>query len=238
MTLFRKLLYSLMIVGGLASTISAGTYASFNAATEQSASFQSGTLVLDRMVGATSCFSVGGTGAPGNTNTDTNANGSCDATISVNRLRIGQSTYVDLTLTNAGTLGGTLSFGAPVACTSDNNPGATWSGGGDMCINTAWTLQEWTSGFGSELGSCAYPVNGGSSCSLTAPATLTPNPSPPSPITSATPGLPLIGSPQAVGTLESGASRYFRLTFQLPTGVDNQLQGMRAQFKLTWQLGS
>lgn len=232
MTLFRKLLYSLMIVGGLASTISAGTYASFNAATEQSASFQSGTLVLDRKVAATSCFSVGA-----GTVTDTNANTSCDIVINQDRVKIGDAFTVELTLTNAGNLPGTLSFGAVSACTASANSGVNWTGGtGNMCQNTAFVLQEWTAGYASALPTCAYPVSGIAACAFTAPATLSANATPPYPAAAATPGLPLVSSPQTLGSLAAGQSRYFRMIFQLPSGADNQLQGRRAQFTLSWQL--
>lgn len=232
MTLFRKLLYSLMIVGGLASTISAGTYASFNGVTEHSASFASGTLVLDRKVGATSCFSVGA-----GTVTDSSANTSCDVVINQDRVKIGDAFTVELTLTNAGNLPGTLSFGAVSACTQSANPGVNWTEGtGDMCANAAFVLQEWTAGFASALPACAYPVNALAACAFTSPATLSANATPPHPATGATPGLPLVSSPQTLGSLAAGQSRYFRMIFQLPSGADNQLQGRRAQFQLTWQL--
>lgn len=232
MSLFRKLLYSLMVVSGLASTVSAGTYASFNATTNQPASFASGSLVLDRDVSGTSCFSVGA-----GTSTDVNANAACDVVISQDRVKIGDSFTVDLTLTNAGSLPGTLSFGAVAACTAGANPGVNWTlGTGNMCTNTLFVLQEWSESFGSALVSCAYPVNAVAGCSLTTPATLTANATPPSPASGATPGLPLVSSPQSLGVLAAGQSRHFRATFNLASGVDNQLQGRRAEFQLTWQL--
>jgi hypothetical protein len=233
MTFVRKLLYSLLIIGGLTSTVSAGTYASLSATTANSATFQTGSLVLDRKVGATSCFSVGG-----DTNTDVNANASCGVVINQDRVVIGESFTADLTLTNAGTLPGTLTFGAVTACTSSANPGVNWTlGTGDMCQNTAFVLQEWTAGFGSALATCAYPASNLAPCAFTSPATLTANASPSAPATVlATPGLPLASSPQALGSLAAGQSRYFRMVFQLPGGADNQLQGRRAQFQLSWQL--
>lgn len=232
MSLLRKLLYSLMVISGLASTVSAGTYASFNATTTQTSTFASGSLVLDRDVDGTACFSVGD-----DPDTDVNAEAGCSVVISQDRVKIGDSFTVDLTLTNAGSVPGTLSFGAVAACTAGANPGVNWTlGTGNMCTNTLFVLQEWSAGFGSSLVSCGYPHSAVVGCSFTTPASLTANATPPSPASGATPGLPLISAPQSLGAIGAGESRYFRMTFSLPGGVDNQLQGRRAEFQLTWQL--
>jgi hypothetical protein len=234
MSLLRKLLYSLMVISGLASTVSAGTYASFNGTTGQTSTFASGSLVLDRNVSGTSCFSIGE-----DIDTDLNADAGCAAVIGQSLVKIGDSFTVDLTITNAGTVPGTLAFGAVAACAAGANPGVNWTlGTGDMCTNTLFVLQEWSAGFGSSLTSCAYPENAVAGCSFTTPASLTANATPPSPASGATPGLPLVGAPEDLGPIGAGQSRYFRMTFNLATGVDNQLQGRRAGFQLTWQLDS
>lgn len=232
-SLLRKLLYTMIVVGGLASTVGAGTYASFNASTQSASStFSTGSLVLDRNVSATTCWSFGAAAS-----TDANANASCAAVVNLSRVKIGDSNTVDIVLTNGGSLPGTLSFGAVSACVSGANPGVNWTlGTGDMCTHTAFVLQEWSSGFGSAFSTCAYPASAVSGCSFTTPASLTANASPPSPAVGATPGLPLASSPRTLGAIAAGASRYFRMTFVLPTGVDNQLQGRRAQFQLVWSL--
>jgi hypothetical protein len=232
-SVLRKLLYTMIVVSGLASMVGAGTYASFNAATQNASStFSTGSLVLDRNVAATTCWSFGVAAS-----TDDNANSSCAAVVDLDRVKIGDSNTVDIILKNGGSLPGTLSFGAVAACTSSANPGVNWTlGTGDMCTNTAFVLQEWSAGFSSAMSTCAYPASGVSGCSFTTPATLTANATPPSPAVGATPGLPLASSPQTLGAIAAGASRYFRMTFVLPTGVSNELQGRRAQFQLTWSL--
>lgn len=231
MSLFRKILMSLMVIGGIASLVSAGTYASFNATTQNaSSSFATGSLVLDRKVGATSCFSVGA-----GTNTDTNANTTCGAVINDTTVKLDDPNTVgvesqvtaDLTIQNVGSTAGTLTLfaadadpvtGGVQTCLSATNNGY-WTGGtGNVCTTATMTIQEYTSAtFLTKTATCAFPFAASVCGAGATPSTLS-------------------ATASTLGAMAANQSRYYRVTVVLPsTAVDN-LQGRRATFRLTWQL--
>lgn len=227
MSLFRKLLYSLMVISGLASTISAGTYASFNASTTSpSATFSTGSLVLDRQVtSGTTCISTG-TGTTGGTGTDTNSNTTCTATLNVINVKPGDTVTRTLTITNAGTLPGTL-YLASTSCTSGSNAGYWTAGTGNLCTSGAkLTIQETTTLDGTATSTCAFP-DVATTCDIGAAGA----------IPSALGAAPYDAAPgKDLGSVAAGGARYFRVTMHLPSTLTDQFQGRRATYRLTWTL--
>lgn len=226
MSLFRKILMTLMVISGIGSTISAGTFASYTASTtQQTSTFASGSLVLSRKVGSQSaCFSTGA-----GTNTDTNANTGCGFMFEATEVKIGDSpTVVDLTITNEGTLAGTLSYRTD-GCLSDTN-GQYYNGVADLCQKLNVTIQEYTTSFGGPLSSCVYPSLPASACPALV-ATLAPTHLPS--------GLPTAAT--SLGTIGAATSRWFRLSIQHPNtglGAADGTQGREASIKVTWSLST
>src|SRR3954470_14095839 len=102
MNRMRKILVATLLVGGAATAIGAGTFASFSASTSNSGTFATGTLVLSNLKNAaTICYSdTAGI-------TDTNAK-ACDAAFAATNEKPGGGTYeTHLTITNEGTLDAT-----------------------------------------------------------------------------------------------------------------------------------
>ena len=225
MSLFRKILMTLMVISGIGSTISAGTFASYNASTtNQTSTFATGSLVLGRQVNAaTMCMSVGA-----GTNTDTNANAGCSSMFSNLVAKLGDAaTTVDLTIKNDGSLPGVLSYASSVCANGSN--GTYYIGSANLCDKLNVTIQEYTSSLRTTpTSSCVFPAQPSSSCpALSASVAPTYLPS----------ALPSAATSQ--GAIAAGASRWFRLTIQYPNtglGDADATQGRKASFALTWSL--
>lgn len=226
MSLARKLLLTLMVIGAMTSTVSAGTFASFSASTTNTASFATGTLTLTNDgPAAGTCVSAG----PGdNIVTNTKA---CDQLFNVTLAKPGDTAQVDLTLQASGSVtnpSGTLTGYKTSACSSGNAPAATHNGGGNPCSAIEMYIQEYTSAARTTTdGTCEWPTNGSTACSSTfAPAG-----------TDELDDYPLSAAPVAMGTLTT-TPRYFRIYLRLPSNADNTMQGMQASFGFSWQLTS
>jgi predicted ribosomally synthesized peptide with SipW-like signal peptide len=224
-TTVKKLLLTLMILGAVGSTVGAGTFASFNASSSNPTStFTTGSIVLGNQEGnSTVCFSntIG-------TSTDTNDNASCDELINVSAWKPGADTDVDLTLSNAGTIGGTLQGYSATACANANVTGAVFNGAGFPCSAVLVMIQEYTSALNRANdvftgGKCLFGGNqGAQQCSFSASKTLA--------------DYNTSASPLDLGTFAAGASRYIRIYLSLPSDANNDIQGRKGTFEMTWNL--
>lgn len=236
MSVLRKLLLTIMVLGATTSTVSAGTFASFNASTSNTATFATGNLALSNQKGvATACLSTGGGGG-----IDTNVN-ACDSLFGLTVQKPGDSAFVDLTLSNSGTLPGTLRVSATGDCTNGAAPGQTYSGGGLPCNQLQMYIQEYTTLANRTAGTttggqCVYGNTSGSACTgFNANYTLDSFDSLGSPISIGT--LPALTSGTcAASPLPTGTCRYFRVYISLPATSDNTFQGTQATFGFDWAL--
>jgi hypothetical protein len=250
----RKVLFSLMVFGGVGSTIGAGTFASYNATTENaSSSFQTGTLVLGNQKDTGRiCLSTGGSdltgstydtvpepntisgGTPGSTSTDTNT-ASCDTVVDNVTLREpGDSVSVNMTISNVGSLAGSLALVVP--CTSTASPDqAYFNGTTNLCSVLEVSLQEYASipkrtALDTAGGYCWFGQTTGYNTACATTGAL---------LSTLASGLTLQHAGQAPyqQTLAGGV-RVFTLTLRLPTTAasDQQLQGRLADFDLSWTL--
>lgn len=225
---FRRVLLTLMVIGGVGSTISAGTFASFNASTtNQTSTISSGSLVLGHKVNAaTACLSTAGA-----TSTDSNDNSAglgCTKMINNTLVKLGDTSQSELTIFNAGDLAGQLSYRASTACTSGSNSGL-YSGGGDMCSAASMVIQEYTTAARTTpTSTCVFPYSTSSACPALGAGGTAPF------------QLPSV-APQALGPIGAAGSgtqeRWFLVKMQLPNTASDALQGVRATFALTWTLG-
>jgi hypothetical protein len=221
--LVKKVLVSLMVVGGLSCFTISGAFGLLSAETQNSrGQISSGTLTFGNQVSTgTLCTTNGGPASPGNINT------ACDALFSNATLMYpGTPATVHVTIANTGSLDGkSLSVYMP-SCTAVTSPGAP-AGGGNPCglggaqiyiqeANASWVPQ-----------GCVYPTTGGA-CAYTAD-TLAYLASVTNTAASAYP----LGSGPAAGT-----SRYFIVGMQLPATAAQNLQGEEALFNLTWHMTS
>ena len=225
-SLVRKLLLTLMILGASGSTIGAGTFASYNASTGTSGSFDTGYLALGNQTGLTSvmntaCFSYGATPS-GFSNS--NSNTACDSVFTTNKTNIkggdAAATY-NFTMQNKGDVAASAMKLYRSACTAGNN--GSVNGTGNPCDALTITVQETTAGFGSAV-KCWFPTT-----ATTCTASATDNVS----------DLATISSPLAVssGTIAVNDLRYFTISIQLPGSATNaEVQGRSAAFSLTWSL--
>lgn len=227
MSLLRKLLLTAMIVGAATSSVgAAGTFASFNASTANSATFATGTLVLSNQKSTNSaCLSTAGG------NADTNANGACDQLFALSVQKPGDSAFVDLTLKNEGSLNGSaLTAYASQACTAANAPGQSYNGTGDPCTSVQLYIQEYSSSANRTAdtrtgGTCQFGGGTATSCAFDATKTLAAfNTSYP------TTGVGAL----SMGAMNAGVSRYLRIYLTLPSTAGNNLQGRQATFGFTW----
>jgi len=241
----KKILLSLIVIGGLGSITTGGTYAVFQSdTTNGSSAIASGTLTMSNNVGATTCNSKDGTGNSVSTG--------CATLFTTATLQYpGAVAKANITLTNTGSVPGyALSVSMPGAtagagCTeSPSGTSGAVIGGGHPCGSTGdfFYIQETASDFTTAI-HCWYPSGAGSTCPTTgtlynfaqnyyydpgvnlAPkldlrldtATNTQYPLPPS--------------------NSQTAHRYF-VVGVLENTADNTLQGENATFSLLWHLES
>jgi hypothetical protein len=227
--LIKKLLLTLMILGAITSTVSAGTFASFNASTTNPTStFATGSLVLSNQKSTnTACLSTAG----GSTNTNTNAG--CDQLFSLSVQKPGDSAFVDLTLKNEGSINASaLKAAASQDCAASNAAGQSYNGTGDPCTVVQLYIQEYTSIANRTAGittggTCHFGGGTASVCSFSATKTI-------NDFDTAYPAS--LATPLSMGTLNAGVSRYFRIYMTLPSTAGNNVQGRAATFGFTWTI--
>ena len=232
-SLLRKVLLTIMIVGATGSTLSVGTFASYNATTSSSATFETGALVLSDITPVTNtlCYSAGG--GPGTTFGNGNAN-DCDAVFNVSNQT--PSTTVStqrVTLKNEGDLNATkLQLASTGAC-ANTETASGYHGGGDLCAALRFSIQEYTtSAFTTKTTSCVYPASTSAVCATTPAGVI-------STFTSTYPdATPLDVNTNGAATsgMNVGVERFFIISISLPTTAGQTTQGMAASFGFTWQL--
>jgi hypothetical protein len=219
----KKMLLSLIVVGGFGCFTVTGTFALLNSEVQNNQSkISTGTLTFSNKVSTnTACLSYGA-------GTTGNVNASCDALFqSATLMYPGTPVTQRVTIANNGSIdGGNLSVYMP-SCTVVTSPGAPTPGGGNPCSSGGAQIyiQETDSSF--TPSSCVFPTIGGT-CSFTA-NTLAYFAS----VANAPASAYSLGSGPA-----HGASRYFVIGMQLPTNAANTLQGEEALFTLTWKLST
>jgi hypothetical protein len=269
----KKLLLSLIVVGALGSITARGTYALLNAeGSNPNESIASGTLTLNHTVGASTCHSQDGTATttPPGTTSDTNSNITASTTVAgvttsstttcatvftsgllypitaaTQPAEPAAATYAsaNVTITNTGTLPGTLKIYMP-SCTfaaNVNFPGATWTAINPCCPGTLsgalpggpctsgsldFIVQEYTSSaFTTTMSKCVWPVDPAAACTFQADSL----------------GTFWAGHHDtthylSLGSvpLAAGSSRYFQIAVAEPSAAANGLQGQTATFSLHW----
>jgi hypothetical protein len=224
----RLLLLSAMVVGALGSITVGGTWALYGSeAVNRGISAASGTLIMTNTVNSGAvCYSYGAGEETPNTNT-------CDALVDTGTLNYpGTPVTTTVAVTNDGTVDASrLAIYMP-GCTdvvTSAPAGAPAAGGGDLCSNAAFDLQE-TDADGNDL-FCWYPEYGNTDCGLDGVLgdiwNYAPDSSTEYPLTDAGSGL--------VG-LAVGQTRYFKVSMEVPD--DNAYQREGAEFSLVWHLTS
>jgi predicted ribosomally synthesized peptide with SipW-like signal peptide len=221
----KKVLATMIVIGGISSLTIGGTFALFNSEESNTqSSIASGTLTLSDTVTtgtmATACFSYG----PGST---ANVNNTCEAAFAMTSQNYpGVTAKAKITILNNGTLDGTdLTLYVPSGCTTVATTGAPSPGGGDMCASTGALFYVQETDSGGTPTKCWYPSAAGTTCTIT--STLS---------TFKTNYHSTIASLDLGSGPAHGASRYFEIGMQIPATATNTLQGEAAQFGLTWHI--
>jgi hypothetical protein len=219
----KKVLASLIVIGGLSSLTVSGTFALLSSQESNArSSVASGTLTFSNTVNTgTACLSYGGPASPGN------VNNSCQAlfTSATQNYPGVAITPAKVTIANNGSLSASgLSVYMP-ACTAAVTPGAPSPGTASPCaaggaqLYVQETDSSWTPT------KCWFPAGAGA-CGWAASALFVFA----SNFNSTTSSLDLGRGPA------SGASRYFQIGMRLPSDASNNLQGKAAVFGLTWHI--
>jgi hypothetical protein len=215
----KRLLVGVLAVGALTALLGAGTFATFDATTSNSSTFQSGTIVLSNSVnGGSACLSTTAGVAIAAANS-----ANCQALFSSTNQKPGDTATADLTLVNTGSIDATtLSLFAGGACANSSAPDANGNfGSGNLCTQLQMTVQETLSDFATSTGSgCIY---GGAACAFSA---------------SDTPGdfgtNHQVGSAFSLGALNAGSTRYFVIKVSFPSSSNNSFQGSKDSLVLDW----
>lgn len=248
---FAKLMVTMIVVAAIAS-LAGGTFASFNAVTQNgSNTFQTGTILLSTTQpnGGSACVSYGVVGSTTISNNNVNtcppitfagvATGSNPAAIQ-GAAKPSDAVHAHLTVQNVGSLNAsnflTYSTGS-ATCTTTNNPNTAQHGTAtDLCsAELQFYIQEYTSNtFATPVSSCVYPVDAANQC--------TSSPSYPATLGSFTPHI-VSGSgataPITISNgLNAGSTRYFDVVVTLPASAANTYQGLQAQFDLDFQVAA
>lgn len=227
----KRVLLSLLVVGGLSCFTLASTYALFNTeVTNANTAVSSGTLYLGNQpsTSGTMCFSYNGL--------SNNSNASCSAlTGSAVMYPGGSVATANVTITNGGTVpGSTLAVYLP-SCSATATSGAPSPGGGNPCGTGGLELEIMETGSSFNTANCGTVSNTSCNCRLpqtSGTCTLIAN----SLNTVATTKNSSTSMYGLTGGLTAGQIRYFVIAMALPSSAANTLQGEAAQFNLTWNL--
>lgn len=218
----KKVLLSLIVLGGLSFFTLTSAYALLNAESRNIGStISAGTLTFNNKVNLGSlCYSYTGPSSSGNANTG------CDALFtSATQMYPGTAATSRVTVANDGSLDASdLSVYMPT-CTAVATPTAPSPGGADPCAvaGAQFYIQETDSSFNPT--NCKYPAAAGT-CAFAANTLFFFKSS-----ANSAPTAFDLGSGPA-----HAQSRYFVIGMQLPTNASNALQGEEALFTLTWRM--
>jgi hypothetical protein len=219
----KKVLATLIVIGGLSSLTAASTYALMNSETANSLSRAStGTLTLSNTVNSgTACFSYGA-GSTGNSNPG------CTALFTSATLNYpGSPVTSRVQITDDGSIDASNLSMWMTGCSTATSPGASSPGGGNPCDASSgdnFAVQE-TDASGTAT-YCWYPDYAAGSCTLSA-GTLGDFFS----LYSDSAHVYDFNPPTGPAVTQS---RYFSIAVQVPAGASNTLQGEAAVFGLTW----
>ena len=220
----KRLLVGVLIIGALSALIGAGTFATFDATTTNSATFTSGTIVLSNTVNAgAACLSSGGAPIQGGAGTN-NTNG-CDPLFGASNNKPGDTATANVTLAHTGNINASkLQLYAAGACVSSAAPDINGNRGtGALCPQLQLTVKETLGDFATLTGAgCIY---GGAGCAFDA---------------AHTPGdfganHQLAGA-YNLGAMNAATTRYFVVSVSFPLSSDNAYQGSKAGLVFTWNL--
>ena len=224
MTKQRKILISSAILLVLAAGLGFGSFATFNAQTNNPGNvFAHGTLVLSNTKqGGTACLSTGGGSI------DTNVNTNCDQLLNLTVKKPGDSGTANLTLKNVGSLDASTFKVFSPACTGGDAVAEAYHGTGNPCTVLRLYIQQWSDASFTTPLTCLYGGATGSTCNfsdasktLNGFATTYAN---------STSGL-TIGS-----GLTAGSSAYVTIGVQSPTTADNTYQGRQGSLDFDWYI--
>jgi predicted ribosomally synthesized peptide with SipW-like signal peptide len=222
----KKVLATMIVIGGISSLTVGGTFALFNSEESNAgSSIASGTLTLSDTVtsgSATACFSYGA-------GSSANVNNTCEAAFAMTSENYpGVTGIAKITILNNGSVDGTdLTLYVPSGCSTVATTGAPTPGGGDMCASTGALFYVQETDSGGTATKCWYPSAAGITC--TATSTLS---------TFKTNYHSTIASLDLGPGPAHGTARYFEIGMQIPSNATNSLQGEAAQFGLTWHITS
>lgn len=226
----KRVLLSLLVVGGLSCFTLASTFALFTTeVTNANGSIASGTLYLGNQpsTSGSMCFSYNGTA---------NSNASCSAlTGSAVMYPAGATATANITVTNGGTIAGsTLALYMP-SCSAASTTGAPSPGGGNPCTTGGLEVEIMETGSNFSTANCGTSMN--TACNCRYPETTgtcaffanTLN----TLATTKNSATSMYGLGEG---LAASQTRYFVIAMALPSTAANNLQGEAAQFNLTWNL--
>lgn len=224
LSLTKKILVSLLGLGVVGSLVGMGTFASFTAqTTNPSNTFATGTLVLSNQKNAaTACLSTaGGT-------TDSNANGACDTLFTLATKKPTDSSTVNLTLKNEGTLAASALKVYSASCANDNASGESYRGTGLMCGKVQVYIQEYSDSGRTTVSACRY---GGAAVANTCDFSDTTKT-----LAAFQTAFPTLAQPLTLtGGMSAGGSRYFTIGVKMPD-ADNTFQGRVATQDFVWHI--
>ena len=226
----KRLLVGMLILGAITAATAGGTFATFNAATSNSASVTTGTLLLGNSVNAgTQCMSTDASGAPA-TATITAGNSNACTTLFAANVNPTGSAQGNLTLRNEGNFNAATSTLTATACVSAIHPvtvnGTAFSGdivNAPICSFLQLVVAEVTASGGTTLT--------GAGCVLGAAGGV-------SPVTNCQfgPTINTLPASTALGAFNQATSRFFVVAVKFPDTADNRYQGQQAQVSLTWTI--
>jgi predicted ribosomally synthesized peptide with SipW-like signal peptide len=232
---FKKILLSVSALGILAAAVGGGTFATFNATTNNpNNTFTTGTLVLTNTVASgTTCLSTGG-GAVG----AANSNGLCDTIFNMTNQKPGASSTFNVTIKNDGSLDADAS-GLQLytnGCTNANNGAVSYHGSGDLCLSTAPNalelyVQQWTDATLTTAKTCVYGGGTATTCAFSTAKT----------VGGFANAHTTQGTSQAIVNsvahpFDHATTDYFTIGVQLDSTADNSVQGLKLTTDFTWYI--
>jgi hypothetical protein len=222
MTRSKKLVLSVAVVIAGLSALGTGSYASYTAQTKNPNNvFATGALVLtNTKQGGSACLSTaGGT-------TDTNANSACDTLLNLTVKKPGDSSTVNLTVQNSGSLSATVFKVFSSVCTDANAVSETYHGTGSLCSKVQLYVQQTDAAFTAKT-ACIY---GGAAVTNTCDFTDTAKT-----LTAFATAYTSSATGLSIGSgLTTGTSVYFTIGVALPSTADNTVQGRSASIDFNW----
>jgi hypothetical protein len=243
----QQVLVSLMVLATVVGLVGSGTFASFNAATKNTAGITSGVLLLgDKVNAGSECFSAGGT-APSNPQIVSSSNTTtCSGLWSITTQTPGTAiTPLKMTVRNAGNLSATsLEIFAAATC-ADSTNGTGYNGGGSLCGQVQLEIEQYTDNTFGTPSHCWYGSTSGGACLAEAnktPAGCNVSTCTGYPFSDSTKTLANFGSavtsgaPINTGSLAAAGSAYFLVFASLPGTSGDTFQGRRADLTFAWEL--